>query len=143
MNIAVPGSCDFYLAKIYSDFTEPNRSAPATLTLLLSATSIEQGIISSQSFKWPDIQFLSVNDVWSWLEGVCPITIAVAKTNLQRGLVSLLHASTSKVVDYIDPAELVWLAHALEALFDAPTQGIAKSLRDRIFLTLGEPSGDL
>lgn len=142
MNIAVPGSCDFYLSEIHSDFTEPNKPAPATLTLLLSAASIEQGIISSQILNWPTIQFLSVNDVWNWLESVCPITTVVAKTNLQRGLVSLLYASTSQVIDYIDPAKLVWLAHALEALFDAPTQGIAKSLRDRIFLALGEPSGD-
>jgi hypothetical protein len=51
----------------------------------------------------------------------------------------LLHCCLDSIKPYGDPTDLVWFAHAMEALYDTPSDAILRTMRDRMFLVLGEP----
>jgi hypothetical protein len=61
--------------------------------------------------------------VWVWLEEVIPTVKQVAETNSQRLLFSLFHVFRNWSYS---PIQLIWITHALEAIFkQRPAQGTA------------------
>jgi hypothetical protein len=87
-------------------------------------------------YEWPSIKRLRFGDVWNWINKLDIPNAPIAVNKTQRALFALVYSCKQ---EFGSPSELIWLAHALEALFDAPTMGISKALRERIFLVLGIP----
>ncbi|MEN9524039.1 MAG: hypothetical protein RL536_108, partial [Candidatus Parcubacteria bacterium] len=87
-------------------------------------------------YGWPSIKRLRFIDVWNWLNKLDIPNTPTAVNNTQRALFALVYSCKQ---EFGSPPELIWLAHALEALFDTPPMGISKALRERIFLVLGIP----
>lgn len=104
--------------------------------LHLPSAPFEFAELFPSDYGYPKIKRLRFIDVWNWLNELDVPNSAVAVNNTQRALFALLYSCEQ---EFGSPAELIWLAHALEALFDTPPMGISKALRERIFLVLGTP----
>jgi hypothetical protein len=143
INLSLPGACDFRDALIYPKTSDAEISQryrnhfPYHINLF--TTIFEYGLDSSIEMKWPSISLVPLRDVWSWLQKVDPATSSNAETSAQKALYALLHCCMIPIKPYSDVNELVWFAHAMEALYDTPSDAIIKTLRERVFLLLGEP----
>lgn len=136
LNLASPGSCDFYLVKIVplGDHQDLKESI-----IQLSSGILEGSVLLRDEFNWPSLEVIEVEKVWGWIRTLNLSEIQFARSNTERAIFALLHTC---IGSSISPTDLLWLAHALEALYDTPELGISKALRDRIFLVLGKPSED-
>ena len=134
LNLALPGCCSFYNTIIHSEdsaFDKP---------LGLYSDDLGIALDLSLELEWPTISLLPLQDTWRWLERLTPTPKQVAQTHVEKALFALLHVCLE---EQITPSRLIWLAHALEAVFDTPELGISKALRDRIFLVLGFPEQNI
>ncbi|MBD2097752.1 hypothetical protein H6F90_22015 [Trichocoleus sp. FACHB-591] len=135
MNLAVPGSCDFYSAAVSPISSDGN--GPRKEELLLLAGSVFEGAAElGEKWNWPILQDLPIQKVLDWIQQIGLPESHFAHSTTERAICGLLHVCNQPD---ISPSEVVWLAQALEALFDTPQAGISKVLRERIFLVLGEP----
>jgi hypothetical protein len=143
VNLSLPGACDFQGALIYPktpDTETPQKfSSHFPYQIDLCTTIFEYGFDSSVEMKWPLISVIPLTNVWSWLQKVDHLTSSNAETSVQKSLYALLHCCIIPFKPYSDLIELIWFAHAMEALYDTPGDAILKTLRDRVFLLLGEP----
>jgi hypothetical protein len=143
INLSLPGACDFRGSLIYPN--SPNAEVsrdddnhfPDHLDLF--TTIFEYGLDSSIEMKWPIISVVPLKDVWAWLQKVDSLASSKAETSAQKALYALLHCCMIPIKPYSDLIELVWFAHAMESLYDTPSDAIIKTLRERVFLLLGEP----
>lgn len=136
MNLAVPGSCDFYSAAVSplsSDGNDPRKEE----LLLLTGSVFEGAAELGEKWNWPILQDLPIQKVLGWIQQIGLPESHFAHFTTERAIYGLLHVCNQTD---ISPSEVVWLAQALETLFDTPQAGISKVLRERIFLVLGEPS---
>jgi hypothetical protein len=143
INLSLPGACDFRDALIYPKTPDVetsqryNNHFPYHIDLF--TTIFEYGLDTSIEMKWPLISVVPLKDVWSWLQKVDRLTSSSAETSAQKALYALLHCCSIPIRPYGDLVELVWFAHAMESLYDTPSDAILKTLRERVFLLLGEP----
>jgi hypothetical protein len=143
INLSLPGACDFRDALVYPKTPDAetsqryNNHFPYHVDLF--TTIFEYGLDSSIEMKWPLISAIPLTDVWLWLQRVDHLTSSNAKTSAQKALYALLHCCLIPIKPYSDLIELVWFAHAMESLYETPSDAILKTLRERIFLLLGEP----
>jgi hypothetical protein len=115
LNLATPGCCNFCVAKI------PHSIPLFVKEMGLSASVVEHGWY--ESTKHHQMRLIPFRRVWLWLEGVIPTVKQVAETNAQRLLFSLFNIFQSWSYS---PVQLIWIAHALEAIFkQRPAQGSA------------------
>lgn len=142
LNLASPGSCKFYFSRIdighHGEFPQyyPN-------TYFIASWPFESALDLQKEFNWPELQYFNFEKVWTWLIRVFPLSHSVAESKLQKAIFALLNACTEDPVTHLPTeSQIVWLSHALEALFDAPTEQIVKILSDRIFLTLNLPNNN-
>ncbi|HYR11840.1 MAG TPA: hypothetical protein VEQ60_28910 [Longimicrobium sp.] len=131
LNLSVPGCADF------SHITLGSLTGPSNLEVLeLAGYYLAPTGGPSKLFDWPPIRELEFERVWNWLNSLEIGTRQVAASSVERGLFALLHACKGGSAE---PAQLMWLAHALESLYDTPVATVGKILRDRLLLFLGTP----
>ncbi len=132
LNLSSPGCCTFHGTTIHRD------DSPEVwkTSLNLNGYSGTPYTLSSGDL-WPVISFIPLADTWYWLQSLNPGMQQIAQTRVEKALFAMLYVSKD---DDLNPGRLIWLAHALEALFDTPELGISKALKSRIFLVLGKPA---
>lgn len=136
MNLASPGSCNLWQATIT---WRGEKQELSKRTVLLDGAYLESACQLSLDLNWPLIEIIPVRKVWSWLSSLSISEAPFSRSNVERTIFAMLHVCTDRE-ENINQADLLWLAHAFESLFDTPMLGISKALRDRIFLVLGNPS---
>lgn len=137
VNLASPSSCNLNPTKIRS--TDNNRE-PSEHTILLQGGLFNPG--QQEKLDWPYLEAISVKKVWDWILAQNLTNVQLSTNKIQRVIFALLNACTYRT--NLSPTDdLLWLAYALESLFDTPKLGISKALRDRIFLVLGSPVENL
>ncbi len=134
---------------IFHLFLIMNLSAPASFSLHdsklndssinLCTDDLETAWIESLKNNWPSIQYVPLKDTWEWYKKLKLNKKQIAETRTERAIFALLHFCSSSSDN---PANLIWLAHALESLYDTPANAISKTLRDRIFVFLGQPQNN-
>lgn len=129
MNLAAPTCCDFYGSRILE--TQNTHS----IELELNAAYFDPPEESSSS-KLPPITTLPLDQVIQWIQAINMGTRQIAKTRTERAIFALLHLCKKPK---FDPDGLIWISHALEALYDTPGQGIIQSLKQRATSVLGIP----
>jgi len=135
MNLSVPGSCDFYSA-VVSPISLDSTDFQKEEIIWLAGGIFEGAAELQEKLKWPVIQDLPLQRVLAWIQQIGLSESHFAHSSTERAIYGLLHVCNQPD---ISPSEVVWLAQALEALFDTPQAGISQVLRERIFLVLGEP----
>lgn len=136
LNLAELGSAHISRVSVSIKDDEENNSESF---LHLPSEPFEFAELFPSDYGYPKIKRLKFVDVWNWLNDLDVPNTPVAVNNTQRALFALLYSCEQ---EFGSPAELIWLAHALEALFDTPSMGISKALRERIFLVLGTPDNN-
>ncbi|XGW00061.1 MAG: hypothetical protein ACAF41_14140 [Leptolyngbya sp. BL-A-14] len=139
MNLAIPGSCDFYSVEVHSNSLEASNFSKKK-RLWLAGSTFEGAIESQKRLGWQILQDLPILKVLQWIQRIGVAESNFARSTTERAIYGMLHVCNQPD---LSPSEVVWLAQALEALFDTPKAGISKILRDRIFLVLGEPTENL
>lgn len=139
MNLSVPGSCDFY-SVIIRPFEAEHDTSSREVRLKLSGGVIESSTQLIDKMNWPEIHTIPVRNVMQWLEKIGFSRSSFAHSNTERAIFGLLY---SCMHEKLDPTTLIWLAQAMEALFNTPQVGIANTLKERAFLVLGEPHENL
>lgn len=135
LNLASPGCCTYTKIGTHRD------DLPDLLSQSLELRGhAGKPYTLSSSDSWPSISSIPLSDTWSWLQSLNSDIHPIAQTRIERALFALLHLGKENEVS---PTRLIWLAYALEALFDTPDLGINKTLRDRIFLVLGKPTSHI
>ncbi|MDG0808077.1 hypothetical protein [Cohnella rhizosphaerae] len=131
---------------IYHLFLALNLSYPGFINCyyarLLSPKDSEELTLSNNGFEecwsnenWPIIKYIPINTVCNWFNKNNIWNKFISETRLDKCLFSLLHfCEESK----ISPSKIVWLAHALESIYEIPQSAILYSLKDRISIVLYE-----
>lgn len=133
MNISSPGSCNFYKATLTDESNDIHHFE-------LDSTLLEGAWTDSLRQGWPVIEFIPVEKTLNWMHSLNMGTRQIAKTRMERALFAILHLSKS---DGYQPDGLIWLAHAIESLFDTPAAMITKILQDRVCAVLQAPPEQL
>ncbi|MEO2055751.1 MAG: hypothetical protein ABGX83_10775 [Nitrospira sp.] len=107
MNFSVPGSCDCLNIKICS------KSSDDSNHFKLSSHNFEIGYYSSLNGKKPNISTLSLKDVLEWFKVLDLGIKQKAESSLERALFSLFHMCRLDG----DVTTIIWIFHALEALY--------------------------
>lgn len=128
-NIVIPGSFDLYRTIIEVDGEERHQ-------FNISSYGLESAWVYSLENDWPKLNILSLEDAWKWYKNLNIIGKQVSTNNIERALMSIFYIVEDS---HARQNNLIWLAVALEALYDTPNALISKLLRDRIMLVLGEP----
>lgn len=126
MNIAFPGSCNFYSTRIKS-----KRRYPAE-RFRLSSNPFEMALLDSKAGKWPRVDIIPITQCHSWLKAIRPRLNLIPQNRMERVLFALLHIAREE----ISPPTIIWLFYAFEALFDTKVGENFRSLIDRIALLL-------
>jgi hypothetical protein len=130
MNLAVPGSLD--LAEAFTIDPEDNDDLPR-----LSAYDWANAATTASIEGWPEITRLPFATTWEWLHSDMLYDLEVAETPSQIALVTLLQVGRRS---WLDPANVLSIAQALEALLAAGRESIGSTLRNRIETILGAPT---
>ena len=134
MNIAVPGCCEFYNLRIIDNVQEFSPGAEPELKL--SSYTLLSSWQWAFEEQWPPLQALSVKHVLDWFDSLRLGAKQVAESRTERGLFSLLHVCSLEA----GLPTVMWIAHALEALFQTPAALITEHLQRRIHLALEVPA---
>jgi len=126
MNLAAPGCCNLSLSGIVGD-REPDH---------LYNDLFDSSWIISLRKGWPHISNLGLKHVWSWLEAIQFLNKQTAQSPVEKAIFCLLQISSKGMTT---PEDLIWHAHALEALYGNPTPPLG-ILKERIKKFLEIPS---
>lgn len=137
-NLSTPGSFNLYRSFIRNTELDPAKDVFAQTELQLSEYVFETAWHEAKEYPWLKVGFLPFDQVSIWLESIRLSGRNVATTDLERALFSLQHLGRAS---FLDPIAVMWLAAALEALFDTPSGSSFSFLCKRIsaLLSLGEP----
>jgi len=128
VNLAFPNSLDMYDAYCVTRYS--NRTYKHKLGLSASMFGFRRN-------GWPNTKTLPIDICYKWFKSLNIGIRQISQTNIERALFSLLHVAHQQ--HGINPTDIIWIAHALEALYDTPNNSVSKILKDRIFLVLGSP----
>jgi hypothetical protein len=157
LNLSSPGSININNTKL-----EIDRSSSINLSSSMVSSLIEETLEKSinklsldseplgrlyddvvEKYGWPEIKEISFKKVWNWLLEHDFWSDVNAETNIQKAIFALMYSIIAHSFQKQYEIEMIYLAFALEALFDTPEQGISNSLRERIFLVLGTPQQNI
>lgn len=137
-NLSSPGSFNLYRSFIRNTKLDPAKDVLAQTELDLSEYVFETAWHEAKTYPWLKVGFLPLDQVSAWLESINFRGKNFASTDLERVLFSLLHLGRAS---FLDPTTAMWIAAALEALFDTPNGSSFSFLCKRIsaLLSLKEP----
>ncbi|MDQ0090328.1 hypothetical protein J2T12_003742 [Paenibacillus anaericanus] len=124
LNLSYPGFINYYNARLLS----PKNSEELTL-----CNDEFEECWSNEN--WPIIKYIPINTVCNWYNKYNLWNKFISETRLDKCLFSLLHFCEEIK---ISPSKIVWLAHALESIYEIPQSAILHSLKDRISIVLFE-----
>lgn len=131
LNLASPGCCNFGYSTISTMDESWSRS------FHLSSILFETSWHDSLENNWPKVTAFSLNTVFEWFNALNIGTRSIAITPISKALFALLHVANDLMGE---PASLVWLAHALESLYDTPPALSYAFLKRRIAELLHLPA---
>jgi hypothetical protein len=104
LNLAGPGSCDFYTARLLGAKFENE--------IGLSNFNFEVALETHFSQGWPAVSVLDLGTVISWYRSVRPYPTQVPGNPMERVLFALLHMAKIE----LSPVTVIWQFYALESL---------------------------
>lgn len=128
MNLSGPGCCNFASTSI-SD-TSGNMF---THNFELSSHYFAHSWDIYDENKWPKIQYIPLITTWNWYESLNIDTKQLADTSTERALFALMTIAKNSL---FDATTVIWLSHALEALYGNPKINIKQLLTERIIIVL-------
>lgn len=132
-NLSCPGSFNLHRSYIRDTTRRPETDPLAQTDLELSEYSFETAWHEAQSLKWLKVDFVPFADALRWHSALDLSGKNVAANDVERALFSLLHLGRAS---FMDPTATLWLASALEALFDTPSGSSFTFLCKRVALLL-------
>ncbi|ODA41063.1 HEPN domain-containing protein [Desulfosporosinus sp. BG] len=129
LNLSGPGCCNFSKTNISSN-TVRNRF---NHQLNLSSNFFENAWDIYFNEKWPIVKCIPLNNSWNWYQSLNIGTKQLANTRIERVLFALMTISKNSI---FDATNVIWLAHALEALYGNPQRNIKQLLVERIRMFL-------
>lgn len=121
LNLSCPGFLDLYSAELNTEFSTKYN-------------------ISNHYFKdcwysndWPSITYIPVHIVKEWYDKLGLWDTIKSKSRLEKCIFSLLHFCEE---EKISPSKIVWLAHAIESIFEIPQSSILQTMKERILIVL-------
>lgn len=120
MNLASPGSCDFYSAKIVNSEEE--------FQIPLSSYHFEFAFTESCEGKWPNVSNHSFNETIDWYDGARSDFSQIPDSKVEKVLFAILHLARGEV----SPVQVIYIFFALETLFETKPGQNLTSLVDRI-----------
>lgn len=138
-NLSSPGSFNLYRSYLRDASLDPRSDPLAQTELDLSEYLFENAWHEAQTSKWLKVSFISFDQVHSWYGSLGLRDKNSASTPLERTLFCLLHLSKAS---FMEPTATLWLASALESLFETPSGGSFSFLCSRISLLLDLSSGE-
>lgn len=132
LNLALPGSTNFFKAKVTSE----NRKFIENMEL--SSFYFEDAWFISNQGKWPTLKELSVAAVAEWFYQIRPGFNQVPESPIERAFFALLHICRS----HGRSEDIIWLFYAMESLFETRVGENFTALFERICLIL-EPPEDI
>lgn len=133
-NLASPGCFNLYRSYIRDTTKDPAKDPLAQTDLDLSEHVFETAWHEARTFEWLKVDFIPFDTVAAWCERLELNGKSAATTDVERALFSLLHLGRAS---FMDPSAVLWLASALESLFDTPSGSSFSFLCHRIALLLG------
>ncbi|HSI21701.1 MAG TPA: hypothetical protein VK959_01650 [Methylophilaceae bacterium] len=128
-NLATPGCFNLYRSYIRVPKLDPTKDVFAQTELELSEYLFESAWHEAQQSAWLKVGFQPFENVLEWYRRHNIGFRQVAKTNIERALFSLLHLSRR---EFFEPEATLWIASALEAVFDTPHGSSFQYLNNRI-----------
>lgn len=132
-NLASPGSFNLYRSYIRDTTKNPAKDPLAQTDLDLSEHVFETAWHEARTFEWLKVGFIPFGTVAAWCKRLELNGKSAATTDVERALFSLLHLGRAS---FIDPSAVLWLASALESLFDTPSGSSFSVLCHRVGLLL-------
>lgn len=132
-NIACPGALNLHRSFIRDTTLDPSKDVLAQTELEMSEYVFEIAWHEAQDKKWLKVGFLPFDIVVDWFNSLEISDKNVASTDLERALFSLMHLGRAS---FMDPTAVLWIASALEALFDTPSGNSFSTLCKRVSLLL-------
>lgn len=130
-NLSCPGSFNLFRSYIRNRSLDPMKDSMAQTELELSEYVFENAWHEGQGHKWLGVGFLPFADVLHWYNSLEVRGKGAATNDIERALFSLLHLGRAS---FLEPTAVLWLASALEALFDTPNGSSFSFLCKRIAL---------
>lgn len=132
-NLASPGSFNLYRSHIRNTALDQAKDVFAQTELELSEYVFESAWHETQTSQWLKVGFVPFSEVNNWFSRLQIIGKNAATTDLERVLFSLQHLGRAS---FMDPTASLWIASALEALFDTPSGSSFSFLCRRVSLLL-------
>jgi hypothetical protein len=130
LNVAAPGSLNL------RDCVLIGREKRLDTRLELSSEVFESAWIDSVRSEFPGVHALPLESVVTWFEALDLGARQIAENGVAKALYCLLHLGRDWE---FEPTALLWISHALEALYGVPNALSFNFLRDRITLFLDPP----
>jgi hypothetical protein len=124
MNIAAPGCCNFYRAKLVSE--------KSTVEISLSGSEFELCVLPTRR-RPQATQFIPVSKVIPWYQSVRPTVAQLPATATEQTMFALLHLAKLDS----DMLSVVWLFYAFESLLQTKVGENFGSIVRRLTLLLG------
>lgn len=128
-NLSCPGAFNLYRSYIRNKKLDPMKSPLAQTELELSEYVFETAWHEGKKHKWLGVDFLPFDTVLSWYNSLEIREKNLATNDLERAIFSLLHLGRTS---FLEPTSVLWLASALESLFDTPSGNSFSYLCKRI-----------
>ncbi|MGG4207732.1 hypothetical protein ABEW60_25900 [Paenibacillus jamilae] len=122
-NLSCPGIVDFYAATL----------TPNNEDLKLSKHTFEESLTESFYRGWPQMGSIPFNITFEWYNKLGVWSKDIAATSIEKALFAIMSYCAE---EKLNPSRLIWIAHAIEALYETPHSGIVNSLRERIAIFL-------
>lgn len=133
-NLSSPGCFNLYRSYIKVPSLDPEKDPFAQTELQLSEYLFEMAWHDAQETPWLKIGFLPFHEVSSWYQHLKLRFRQVAKSNIEKVLFALLHLGRRT---YLEPEATLWIASALEAIYDPPHGSSFQFLNKRISTLFG------
>jgi len=108
LNLASPGSFNFLKCEMEDKQTH---------VLKPSAYFFEDAWHQCLTDGWPEIKFIELSKVINWVRSLKIGDVEFAKSKIERSIYALIHASNHPANEL---STIMWIAYALEALYEIP-----------------------
>lgn len=136
-NLSSPGCFNLYRSYIRVPSLDPEKEPLAQTELELSEYMFEMAWHDAKDAPWVKVGFIPFQEVIQWYRRLELGFRQVAHLNVEKVLFALLHLGRRS---FLEPEATLWIASALEAIFDTPHGNSFQFLHKRItnFLSLNE-----
>ncbi|MGL4231852.1 MAG: hypothetical protein ACRCWJ_10845 [Casimicrobium sp.] len=128
-NLASPGAFNLYRSYLRDPALDPAKNPLAQTELGLSEYLFENAWHEARDAPWLKIDFIAFDQVRNWYLSLGIKSKNVSSSPVERALLALLHLSK---IEFSEQTATLWIASALESLFDTPSGGAFSFLCARV-----------